>query len=139
MTMADTRIEEKYEDVLQNIESGVMSVYHAHPALTDWDVEVAYEALIQFYQAEVRQKPVSLRQLDGLQAATVSAAQAMCEWRLGRETMFDKHDQPIGFSMEPIAVADLVACLKRLRKSVQFWTKAGGHQGYLNYIREFVR
>ena len=44
------RIEEKYEDVLQNIESGVVSVYHAHPELTDWDVEVAYEALMQFYQ-----------------------------------------------------------------------------------------
>jgi len=133
------RIEEKYEDVLQNIESGVMSVYHAHPELTDWDVEAAYEALIQFYQAEVRQKPAALRQLDGLQSEAVSAAQAMCEWRLGRAAMFDEHDQPIEFSLEPIAVTDLVACLKRLRKSVQFWSKAGGRQGYLTYISEFVQ
>ena len=133
------RIEEKYEDVLQNIESRIMSIYRVHPELTDWDVEVAYEALIQFYQAEVRQKPATLRQLDGLQAETVSAAQAMCEWRLGRETMFDEHDQPIESSVEPMAVVDLVACLKRLRKSVQFWTKANGRQGYLNYISEFVQ
>lgn len=35
--------------------------------------------------------------------------------------------------------AEIVACLKRLRKSVQFWTKSGGRQGYLNYIVEFLR
>jgi hypothetical protein len=132
------RIEEKYEDVLQNIESRVVATYHAHPELTDWDVEVAYEALIQFYQAEVRQKLVSLRQLDGLQAEVLDGAQTMCEWRLGRETMFDDHDQPIGIE-SPITASEIVACLKRLRKSVQFWTKAGGRQGYLNYISEFVR
>ena len=60
-------------------------------------------------------------------------------WRLGRETMFDEHDQPIELSVEPITASEIVACLKRLRKSVQFWTKAGGRQGYLNYISEFVR
>ena len=133
------QIEEKYEDVLQNIESSVVSVYHAHPELTDWDVEVAYEALIQFYNAETRQKPTGLRQLAGNQAEVMDAARAMCDWRLGRETMFDEHDQPIKLPMELITAPEIVACLKRLRKSVQFWTKAGGRQGYLNYIREFVQ
>jgi len=134
------RIEEKFEDVLQNIESSVVSVYHAHPELTDWDVEVAYEALIQFYSAEARHKPADLRRLaGGNQAEVVRAAQAMCEWRLGRETMFDEHDQPIKLPMELITTPEIVACLKRLRKSVQFWTKAGGRQGYLNYINGFVQ
>ena len=137
--MADTKIEEKYEDILQNIESGVISVYHAHPELTDWDVEVAYDALMQFYNAEVRHKPADLRQLAGYQAGVALAAQAMCEWRLGRVALLDEHDQPIDLSVEPITAAEIVVCLKRLRKSVQFWTKANGRQGYLNYISEFVQ
>jgi hypothetical protein len=137
--MTDTRIEEKYEDVLQNIEFSVVAVYQAHPELTDWDVEAAYEALIQFYQAEVRQKPTHLRQLAGNQAEVVNAAQSMCELRLGRKLLSDEREQPIEFSFDPITASEIVACLKRLRKSVQFWTKAGGRQGYLNYISEFVQ
>jgi hypothetical protein len=137
--MTDTRIEEKYEDVLQNVEFSVVSVYHAHPELTDWDVEVAYEALMQFYNAEVRHKPTYLRQLAGNQAEVVNAAQSMCELRLGRKTLSDDREQPVEFSFDPITASEIVACLKRLRKSVQFWTKAGGRQGYLNYISEFVK
>ena len=132
------KIEDKYVDVLQNIESRVVATYHAHPELTDWDVEVAYEALMQFYNAEARQKPTDLRHLAGNQAEVLDAVRAMCEWRLGREAMFDGRDRPIGVEI-PITASEIVACLKRLRKSVQFWTKAGGRQGYLNYIIEFVQ
>ncbi|MBP7686665.1 MAG: hypothetical protein KA765_02120 [Thermoflexales bacterium] len=132
------KVEEQFEDVLQNIESGVVSVYHAHPELVDWDVEAAYEALIQYYQAEARQKPAHLRPLAGLQAEVLQAAQAMCEWRLGRAPLHDERDQPVKVKSDPLTATDMVACLKRLRKSVQFWGKAGGRQGYLNYIVNFI-
>ena len=132
------KVEEQFEDVLQNIESGVVSVYHAHPELVDWDVEVALEALIQVYQAEARQRPASLRPLAGLQAEVLQAAQAMCEWRLGRAPLHDERDQPVELDSDPLTATDMVACLKRLRKSVQFWGKAGGRQGYLNYIVNFI-
>lgn len=132
------KIEEQYEDVLQNIESGVVAVYHTHPELTGWDVELAYEALIQVYNAEAHGRSVEVRQLPGIQAEVVRTAQAMCEWRLGRLTMFDEHDRPVEFPMKPLTADEIVACLKRLRKSVRFWTKANGRQGYLNYIVEFL-
>jgi hypothetical protein len=133
------KIEEQYEDVLQNIESRVVAVYKTHPELTDWEVELAYEALIQFYNAEAHSRSVEVRQLPGIQAEVVRAAQAMCEWRLGRATMFDKHKRPIKLPLKPLTAAEIVACLKRLRKSVRFWTKEGGRQGYLNYIVQFLR
>jgi hypothetical protein len=132
------KVEEQFEDVLQNIESGIVQVYHAHPELVDWDVEAALEALLQFYHAEARQKPADLRRLAGNQAEVLQAARVMCEWRLGRARMFDERDQPIGSPVKPLTAAEIVACLKRLRKSVQFWGKAGGRQGYLNYIVNLV-
>ena len=132
------KVEEQFEDVLQNIESGVVSVYHAHSELVDWDVEVAYEALIQFYQAEARQRPAGLRQLTGNQAEILRAAQVMCEWRLGRAPLHDERDQQIELKAKPLTATDMEVCLKRLRKSVQFWNKSGGRQGYLNYIVNFI-
>ncbi len=130
--------EEQYESVLQNIEAGVVQVYHQRPELSDGDVELALEALIQFYNAEVRGKPIALRELPGIQGEAVRAAKAMCELRLGRGELLDEHDQPIDLQLTPITPAEIVACLKRLRKSVQFWTKSGGRQGYLTYIVEFL-
>ncbi len=133
------KIEEQFEDVLQNIESGIVQVYQQHPALSDWDVELALEALIQLFNAEVRGKPIELHQLPGVLGEVVRAAKAMCELRLGRGQLLDEHYQPIEFQLTPLTPAEIVACLKRLRKSIQFWGKAGGRQGYLNYIVNFVQ
>jgi len=38
----------------------------------------------------------------------------------------------------PIPLEDMVACLRKLRKSVDFWTKQGGRQGYMKYIEHYV-
>jgi hypothetical protein len=132
------KVEEQFEDVLQNMEAAIVSVYHAHPELADWDVEAAYEALIQFYQAEARQRSASLRQLAGMQAEVLQAVQAICEWRLGRAPLHDERDQLVETPSAPLTLAEMIACLKRLRKSVQFWGKSGGRQGYLNYIVNFI-
>ncbi len=56
----------------------------------------------------------------------------MSEMRLGGTTAPDQPEVP------PISLEDLVACLRKLRKSVDFWTKQGGRQGYLEYIDKFL-
>lgn len=38
----------------------------------------------------------------------------------------------------PVSVETLIACLKRLEKSVKLWNEQGGRQGYLEYIAEFL-
>jgi len=37
-----------------------------------------------------------------------------------------------------LTAEDLVAWLRRLRKSVELWTKQGGRQGYLEHVVKFV-
>jgi hypothetical protein len=39
--------EERYGDVLQNIEFGIVQVYREHREMTDWHAESAVEALIR--------------------------------------------------------------------------------------------
>ena len=38
----------------------------------------------------------------------------------------------------PLTAAELVLCLKRIRKSINFWNKQGGRQGYLEYVLEYL-
>lgn len=123
---------EDYRDVLQNIEAVVASIWRGHPEMTNYAVMRAYEAAITRYNAEARQltpKPVNLT---GLDAKLYEEVSGICEWRLGRSA---NSDTP---KPKPIPVEDLVACLRKLHKSVDFWTKEGGRQGYLRYIQNFV-
>ncbi len=122
-----------YQDVLQSIESAVAEVWRADPQLTNDAVMRTYEAAIAYYNAEARgltPKPVNLT---GLDAELYAKVGEMCEWRLGRLAGggWPKMEQPI-------PVQDLVACLRKLNKSVEFWTKQGGRQGYLQHIEQFV-
>lgn len=43
---------EKYIDVLQNIEFGIVQIYREHSDLLDYDVMHALEALIDYYVAQ---------------------------------------------------------------------------------------
>jgi len=129
--------EEEYQDVLQNIEFGIVRVYQQHPELVDWDALSAVESLIQSYTAEARGKPAMPRVLTGLSGQAAESVKAMCEWRLGRDALVDEDGQPIG--IPPKTLDEIVACLKRIRKSIQRWSKEGGRQGYLKFVSQFVR
>jgi hypothetical protein len=132
------KFEEQYEDVLHNLEFGIVQVYRQHPELVDWDAEIALNALIVFYNAQAQGKPAELRVLPKLQNEVAHFVQAMCELHLGRGSLRDKNDQPFKFGGTPKTTQEIIACLKRIRKSVQYWSKENGRQGYLNFVREFV-
>lgn len=119
-----------YQDVLQNIEAVVAELWRKHPEMTNYTVMRAYEAAIARYHAEARGQTPKPVNLTGLNAMVFSDVSEICEWRLGRTR--DLED------IKPIPVEDLVACLRKLHKSVDFWTKEGGRQGYLTFIEKFV-
>jgi hypothetical protein len=130
--------EEKYEDVLQNIEFGIVQIYRAHPEMTDAEALNAVEAAIRFYQAEANKRNPPPLRLSPLAQEAFNSAKAMCEWRMGRTHMLDEKNQPVDVEMTPRTVDEIVACLKRIRRSIEFWNKRGGRQGYLNYVIEFL-
>jgi hypothetical protein len=127
--------EEAHLDVLQNIESSILSVYQDHPELTDYQVDSALEALGRTYHREKIGGPAVLPKGD-LARKVYDAVRLTCEWRLGRQQVVDEEQQPL--SIEPISIDDLLEAFKRLRKSVKLWNKEGGSQGYLKYIRQFI-
>ncbi len=130
------KVEEEYQDVLQNIEMVIVAVYKEHPELNDYQVDTALEALGRTYQREkVGGEPVLPK---GERALDVyNSVKMVCEWRLGRENVVDEEGQPMNIG-EALSVDEIQLCLKRLRKSISTWSKHGGSQGYLNYVQQFV-
>ncbi len=132
------KIEEEYQDVLQNIEFGIVVVYRQNAALLDYDVLDALEALTRFYAAEeASRNPPPLRLAERAQVV-FDSVKNFCEWRLGRQQLFQPGGEQPDLETEPLTVGELVACLKRIHTSVRRWNKQGGRQGYLKFVSEFL-
>ncbi len=127
--------EQAHQDILQNIEAAIVGVYQQHSDLSDYQVDAALESLGRTYAGEARGKgPVLPR--NPLALEVYQAVKSTCDWRLGRVNPVDEEGQPL--NVEPVSMEIMLGLLKRLRKSVEYWNKESGTQGYLNYIRQFL-
>ena len=131
--------EEKYLDVLQNIEFGILSVYRQHPEMVDWDALKAIETLIREYQAELTDRSLPVVAMQPFAREAHDAVRAMCEWRLGRNPARVEEGQSPELSPEPKTTDEMILCLKRIRKSIEHWNRRGGRRGYLDFISEYVK
>jgi hypothetical protein len=128
--------EEEYEDVLQNIEFAIVSVYRQEPALLDYDVEKALNSLGRSYrQGEAPPPPEGF---NDLQKAVYIHVKAICDLRIGEGSLSDEEGEAVDILLETVTPEEIVACLKRIQKSVQTWTKQGGRQGYLKFVDGFI-
>ena len=131
------RFEDQYLDVLQNIESAIVQAYREHPDLADGNVDRALEGLVRLYQAEARGRAAPVLRLRELEQQVYDGVKEMCDWRMHRpEPDPQEPDRPVFLPGTPLTVEEIIACLKRIRKSIALWTKQGGRQGYLDYIAQ---
>ena len=128
--------EDEYNDILQNIEFVIVSIYRQHQELIDSNVETALQSLIRTYRNISRggsERPPS----SPLAAKVYVSMKEMCDWRLGRESL-QNFEGEIGPGPTPITVDEIISCLQRIRRSVKIWGKKGGRQGYLYFINQFI-
>jgi len=111
--------------------------------MTDYDALQAINALIRIYQAEERDRqPPALRLLPAQEAA-LESVQGMCELRLGRAQLrkrTEETEETAEFPpmIPPVTLAEIIACLKRVRKSIELWQKEGGRRGYYDFVSPFL-
>ncbi len=136
--MSDLPIEEEYEDLLFNIESMVVSAYKKNPQLTDYDVLKAYEAVQKNYVAEKRSAALPPPPA-GASNDVYLRVRNICEWYLGRQKLEDEGGKSQDdLAPEPVSIDVILACMKRVQKSANYWNKEGGRQGYLRFVSQFV-
>ena len=112
------------------------SVYRKQRGLRDLDVMRALDALIDVYRAEARghtPKDISLPEPEG---TVFQSVKNMCDFRLGRQVVATRVHIP--FEGDKTA-SDILACLRKIRRSAERWNKRGGQQGYLQFVSEFVK
>jgi len=132
------RVEEKYADILQNIESAIVTVYDLNSSIVNRDVIAALEALIAGYTRERPDRVVSTIGPPGRARIVYEQCRRICEWRLGRQPLNEGESSENDPRPGELSVSELLVCLKRLRKSVRLWHAQGGPQGYLRYVRKFI-
>jgi hypothetical protein len=131
------KVEDEYFDVLQNLEWAIVNEFRQDRSILDLDTRDAANALVRHYEAEAESRSATGGAPMSARATRIfEAVRQICEWRLGRAPAPDKSPSELDASL---TAAELVLCLKRIRKSIDFWTKKGGRQGYLNYVSEYVR
>jgi hypothetical protein len=134
--MQDPTIE-KFHDVLQNIEYAIRCEYEVDSTLLDLDVIDALDALVRRYASEEQGRTPPKLHLTPRADRVYSMAARMCDWRLGRAPLNPCEPEEIISAAEANSLADILQCLKRIRKSARFWNEERGRQGYLDYISEF--
>lgn len=133
--MDTDRFVEEYLDVLQNLETAIVTVYRRRPGLLDYDVDAALETLAKRYAGEAGGRTPPDAPADEARREVHDALMSVCEWRLGRG------EGPPGPGMpgpDPITADEAAACLKRLRKSLKRWNREGGRQGYLRFVARYL-
>jgi len=126
-------IEKQYEDVLQNIEFAIVSVYREYPGVSDKSVLQVLNEMIDHFVHEkqgVEPRGVYLPESGKLMYDRVHE---MCKYRLGRISIEQTPAPTV------VSIDEIIACLKRIRKSVKMWRKEGGKQGYLTYVSKFIK
>jgi hypothetical protein len=136
--MADFSVEQ-YMDVLQNIEFGLVSAYRDNPGLTDTGTMYAVETLIKVYSGELQGREVALPQFKPEEQAVYNVAKATCDWRLGKTSLEDNKGRKVAMEADPLTLEEIIACLKRIRKSIETWYKRGGRRGYYEFVKQYVK
>ena len=130
---------EEHMGVLQNIESALVGVYNEHPNLTDTGTMYAVETLIKVYTGELREREVALPQFKPEEQEAYNAVKEMCDFRLGRRSLETDDGEKIEAGEKPLTLEEIIACLKRILKSINTWYKRGGRRGYYEFVRQYVR
>jgi hypothetical protein len=122
------RVEEQFEGTLKDIETAIVQVFQRNREMTDYVVSRVLDAAAGQYKAIVREHALKPVQLTGVDLAAFEAVQQACEsWLRGK----GEH--------KALTAEEILQCIRRLQKSVSFWSREGGRQGYLNYVSRFIR
>ena len=114
-----------------------MQVFRADRSLLDLDAKDAVAALIRHYRAEQEQHTPPDTRLGDKAQRILDSVLPFCEWRLGREGPSLPPELGPGPSV-PNTLDEIGACLRRIRKSIDFWNKRNGRQGYLSFVAQYV-
>jgi hypothetical protein len=124
--------EEQYRDSLQKMEAIFVFAYRKKTIGTDYSVMRILESMIDTYTAaKIGRNPRDFS-LSNQETTVFNDLKGICEWRRGI-----KISGLDDLKKQPLAIDDIILCLKQITRSVQKWNKRGGKNGYLEFINPY--
>jgi hypothetical protein len=108
------QVEEQYFDVLQNIETAIVSVCEVEARLLDLDVLDALDVLIRNYALDEQGAGTRTSRLSGPAQRVRDLARGICEWRLGRQPLNTANPPADRWASGELSLAEVVLCLNWL-------------------------
>lgn len=130
--------EEQYNDPLRSMEIAIVRHYRTNEALLDWLTLTAVNGLIRTYTAEQRRRQPPKLVLDPIAQPVYTDLKIATDGWLGRGPLIDETGQIAEAGERQLALAEIIACLKRIRRSIEMWQKEGGRRGYFEFIDAFL-
>lgn len=121
--------EQQYFDVLRAIELAIFNA-DQQATLLDINTDKVLEGLIRLYTAESRGRNEPKLRFSQDEKILADHIKAACDLHLGR-------DAQVMIGDEQKSLDEIIACLKRIRRSLGQMSKQGGKRAYLDFIRNF--
>ncbi|HEB62336.1 MAG TPA: hypothetical protein ENI82_04205 [Bacteroidetes bacterium] len=113
--------EDENLDLLQNIESGIISVYRENKSIKDAHVYKALNMVMEVTKKKLTGKDVPLPE-----AGEIETEIAEIIFEILTLRSFTNEDLKLN-----------IFALKKIMKSIKFWNKKRGTRGYLTYVNSF--
>ncbi|OGF48305.1 MAG: hypothetical protein A2452_12345 [Candidatus Firestonebacteria bacterium RIFOXYC2_FULL_39_67] len=126
-------VEDKYIDVLANLETNIVKKYKENSEITDYDVIRVVEIVIEIFNAEKAGRQPRSYSLSERESCIFDCVYAISGWSLGRAKLEEKRDVNPNIK----TVDEVVYCLKKIKKSAEKHSQSRGKHGYLDFITNF--
>ncbi len=132
------QFEEQYNDTLMSIEMTLVRPYRQREDVIDWDTLTAVKAAIRTYTAEQRRRAAPNLKLKPIPQTIYNELIETCERWLGRKPFVGPSGETTTLTDNALTVSEIIACLKRIQRSIELWQKEGGRRGYFEFIDQFL-
>ena len=135
-----SEFEMKNQGTLASIELAIVECFRAQSGLTDHDIEEAINAVLPAYEPTKRDTSGRVARLSPMAREVFTQISAVCRVMSDPDKLATEAGEPLAMEMriKSVSAETMSACLKRIRKSVQFWRRDGGLRGYLTFINETI-
>jgi hypothetical protein len=128
--------EEQYFGQLFSIESAIYSVYKENRDLLDYNVDKALNGAVRTLNSQKRgRKPPTLKLKDDEQKI-YDDFMSLVDLHTSEGYFTTEDGEGIDLPIEPITIDEMIACFKRIQRSIKLMSSQG-RQGYLNFIEQF--
>jgi|GEM_PF-1760850 len=133
----ETVFEKRFSAHLSELEHAILTGYVHHRELTDRQVDMVLEAVLDALAARALGRPPRQFRLNSVEQDLYDYVWESCSCLLdASKTEYSRKRICSPFPFRSLSLDELKQCLKRIRKSIRHWGKDGGVRAYLEFINE---